>query len=445
LSDRLIIDSLSSDFFKPLLRGAIGSQRLRLLAAMVLIAAGCTYEIVRAGSINQARTKEVVAGIQKLRGLRFKHQVPIVIEDRARAEQDLIAQAAHDYSDEQLAADGAAGAMIGLYPAGIDLKRDSIALLTKEVAGFYDPYKDRMVFVKGSMSPGFWADAIEFASRRDITGEMLLAHELTHALQDQNLGLQAKLEAARDSDDRTLALKSVAEGDATIAGFAYVMGGMSQAVADRVTASLSDVSAAFAAATKGTPEGLSAPLLFQYSQGVRFVAEAWRRGGWSAVNRLYVNPPKSSQQISQPGLYFDGSKQPDAVSVAGFKEEMADWAIVDTNTVGEFSIGLILKQDRFLSGSGQDVVTRWAGDEMITLKRESSISVIWMIVFDDEISAERFAAAYLATQDRTLGGATAHRIDYRGSAVLVLVGEPAVRFRTIVPSIWAASRIEARQ
>jgi len=44
---------------------------------------------------------------------------------------------------------------------------------------------------------------------------MLLAHELTHALQDQNFNLEASLDKVKNDDDRALALKSVAEGDAT--------------------------------------------------------------------------------------------------------------------------------------------------------------------------------------------------------------------------------------
>ncbi|HEY2662908.1 MAG TPA: hypothetical protein VGI47_01110 [Candidatus Binataceae bacterium] len=422
----------------------MNGQRARLLTAVLIILAGCAYEIVRAGSINQAKTDEVVAGIQKLRGLRFKRPVPILVEDRAQAQRDLILQTSHDYSDERLALDGAAGAMIGLYPPGINLKQESIGLLTDQVAGFYDPYLDRMVLVKGSMSVGLWVDAVEFASRRNITGEMLLAHELTHALQDQNFGLQTMLEAAKDSDDRALALKSVAEGDATIAGFAYVMGGMSQALADRLIASLNDISTAFASETKGTPEGLSAPLLFQYTQGVRFVAEAWRRGGWSAVNTLYANPPQSSQQIAQPALYFEKPTWPDTVRVMGFQDEMEDWQVVDTNTVGEFSVGLILKQRSLGTENGQDPAKHWAGDEMITLKRKSSIGVIWMIAFDDDWSAEHFAAAYVTPLDEALGGTTPHEVDYRGNAVLVLIGEPAEKFRTIGPSIWAASLISHR-
>jgi len=36
---------------------------------------------------------------------------------------------------------------------------------------------------------------------------------------------------------------------------------------------------AFAAQSAGVPIGLTAPMIFQYADGVRFVAEAYRRGG----------------------------------------------------------------------------------------------------------------------------------------------------------------------
>jgi len=37
--------------------------------------------------------------------------------------------------------------------------------------------------------------------QRDVVGEMLLAHELTHALQDQNFGLESSLDKVKDNDD----------------------------------------------------------------------------------------------------------------------------------------------------------------------------------------------------------------------------------------------------
>ena len=46
-----------------------------------------------------------------------------------------------------------------------------------------------MVLVKGATTGGFGDRMLEFVVQRDLVNDMLLAHELTHALQDQNYAL----------------------------------------------------------------------------------------------------------------------------------------------------------------------------------------------------------------------------------------------------------------
>jgi len=125
---------------------------------------------------------------------------------REEAETTLLKDINRDYTDEQLQADGQTGALIGLFPVGVDLKAEMVSLLKSQVAGFYDPRGKRMVMVKGAANFGIWTDATEFLMRRDVIGEMLLAHEYTHALQDQHFGLEASLEKIKNSDDQSLAL-----------------------------------------------------------------------------------------------------------------------------------------------------------------------------------------------------------------------------------------------
>ena len=71
-------------------------------------------------------------------------------------------------------------------------------------------------------------------AQRDITGEMILAHELTHALQDQHFHLEHMMDAVKDNDDRDLALKALAEGDATLSGFGYVNGKLDNATINTI-------------------------------------------------------------------------------------------------------------------------------------------------------------------------------------------------------------------
>ncbi len=415
---------------------------LRLLAIVCVLAlAGCAYELVHNGEINQSRANEIQAGIQGIRELTFKHPVPLALETRDQAESMLIADINHDYTDEHLQVDGQAGALIGLFPAGIDLKAEMVRLLKSLVAGFYDPRDKQMIMVEGAANLGIWTDAAEFLLQRDLVGEMLLAHEYTHALQDQHFGLEAALDRIKNNDDRSLALKSVAEGDATIAGFGYVAGAMDGATADQVASRLEDLPSAFAAETKNAPEGLSVPLIFQYSAGAKFVTYAFHRGGWRAVDALYRNPPQSSQQIIHPELYFDRPTPPDEINLGGYAGVMAGWTEADDNCIGELLLRVIVQRNLADNASARALLDRWSGDRMVTMRKGSSLAIIWMLSFSDDHSAARFAALYISLLDRLLGQGTAHRVDYRGDAVMVLIGESAYRFFDLAPAVWAATTI----
>ena len=108
-------------------------------------------------------------------------------------------------------ADAVAGALTGLFPAGLDLKAASLKLLKSQVAGFYDPHGKEMVLVEGGANLGIWNSAAQFMIQRDLVGEMLLAHELTHGLQDQNFDLGTNLDQVKDDDDRALPTGEVGE------------------------------------------------------------------------------------------------------------------------------------------------------------------------------------------------------------------------------------------
>src|SRR5579871_1058263 len=183
----------------------------------------------------------VESGIQKIRELKLKHAVPIFHKTRAQAAQMLLAELKDDKSaEEQDDARVAAGTMLGRYRRKNDVKAESVKLYLSQVAAFYDHRRKEMVILEGarqlSQESGF-----RFVSYSDWRDEMILAHELTHAMQDQNFEMGSRLEKISDNDDALLAFKSLIEGDATLAGFAYVRGGMDDTLADFITAHFTDL------------------------------------------------------------------------------------------------------------------------------------------------------------------------------------------------------------
>jgi hypothetical protein len=410
--------------------------------AGLVVLRGCAYSLVNGKSVNSQQAAKIEDGIQTIRQLRFKHSVPLVVKSKDEAEAMMETDMMRDYTNEQLEADGVAGSLTGLYPAGIDLKAASLKLLKSQVAGFYDPHGKEMVLVQGGADLGIMNSAAQFMIQRDVVGEMLLAHELTHALQDQNFDLETSLDKVKDDDDRSLALKSVAEGDATIAGFAYAEGGMDNNTADTLANNLKQLPQALAAEAPDTPEGLSAPMVFQYSDGVRFVAEAYRRGGWIAVDALYRNPPQSAHQILHPELYFDSATPPSRIELAGYDGIMRGWKKADDDTYGELLLRVILERNLGMQSTEVGLAARWIADRMIILQESRGVNVIWMLAFSDEQTASHFAVVYQTLLDRLLGDSTPHRLDARSNAVLVVIGEGADYFDTLAPAIWNASTID---
>jgi hypothetical protein len=411
--------------------------------ASALALAGCAYSLISGGQVNETHAGTVEQGIQGIRQLNFKQHVPVVLKTPDEVEQMVIADLKRDYSDAQLNADGKAGSMLGLFPPGIDLKAETVKLLKSQIAGFYDPHEKEMVLVNGASPLPFTDRMLEFMVQRDLVNDMLLAHELTHALQDQNFALQDKLDKLKNNSDAEIALKSVAEGDATLAGFAYIAGRMDNSIADTLTEHLKNLPETFAAQSKDTPEGLGYPLIFQYSEGVRFVSEAYKHGGWKAVDALYSSPPRSTQQIIDPSLYFgapQAAAEPVEVEIAGYQPILQDWTEADGDTFGELSIQLILQLGYGKDAAEVAVAKRWAGDRMTILARGDDVAVIWMVAFRGDDSASQFERSYRDLLDRTRTS-TPHQVQRHANVVLVMAGNISSQSSALAPAVWKASKV----
>lgn len=262
----------------------------------------------------------VEAGIQRIRQLKLKRPVPIFHKTRAQVAQIMLSEVAEDKpQQERSAARIAAGALLGRYHRSTNVQAESVKLYLSQVEAFYDPHKKQMVILEGSRQASEQA-GVELVSYGDWRDDMILAHELTHALQDQNFDLNSRMTRIADNSDAMLAFKALVEGDATLAGFAYVRGGMDDTLADFITAHLTDLPQISAAKETNVPDALSIPFIFQYAEGAAFVREAYRRGGWDAVDAAFREPPESTQQIIDPSRYFDHLTRPLRIKVDGYQK-----------------------------------------------------------------------------------------------------------------------------
>jgi hypothetical protein len=404
---------------------------------MALLLTGCGYLIIQGGHIKHNQVASVEASVARIRELEFTRPVPLVIETPDQAQHTMIAQIARDHSDQDLRIGGESGVMTGLYPPNIDLKRQTIELLQDEIVGFYNPDTREMVMVQQPQS-GPSRGGIGFGTNM---GGMVLAHELTHALQDQHFAIDRMLNQVKDNDDQSLALKCVAEGDATLAGFAYSAGPLQANKVDALVNQLQTLPADPVAQRHNIPLAVTVPMLFEYSSGSRFVAEAWRRGGWRAVDQLYRNPPRSSQQIMQPELYFDHPTPPSRIELNGYQALLAGWKKVDDDTYGELLLKLIFQRNLPANTPAFGTLSRWAGDRIITLQRGDELTLLWLIAFRDQASADEFAEAYSKLLDQLGAHSNPHGVATRATVVLVAIGPGVHNFEHLAETVWSTSRV----
>ena len=326
---------------------------------------------------------EVLVEMSKLLSLPIREPLKRSARSREEIRQYLLRQMREDKDDAKRYADRKALEALGLIPKGYPLDEKLVALLTEQIAGLYDP-KEREFFI---------ADWTQPAEQR-----LIMAHELTHALQDQYFHVEKWEEEVKANDDAQLARESVLEGSAMVAMIDYLLrdtGKSSRDIEDFDPSLLvGDVN--------DSPELAEAPLVIQdeivfpYIPGAAFVQRALRRwSGWPDLHRMFENPPASTQQILHPDLYFRGV-MPAQVDLTPLTSAVPHtWKKLDENVMGEFAVNEIFKQ--FLGKEKADAIApSWAGDRYAIYQRESGMQTLLLIRLKlaDEAAATRFFGAY---------------------------------------------------
>jgi hypothetical protein len=284
-----------------------------------------------------------------------------------------------DKEPEKREADRKTLEKFGLIPRGFNLDGFLVDLLTEQIAGLYDP-KGREFFI---------ADWIPASQQR-----LVMSHELTHALQDQHFGLDQWADAAKPNDDAELARHSVLEGSA----FAAMMDWQFREEGTSVRA-LPDIGPTLQnmmnqESEKSSEFGKAPPflrdlLLFPYLSGAVFTQQVLKTGaGWEDFQKVFANPPASTQQILHPKLYLQGVVRP-AVSLPKLSAALPDWKKLDENVGGEFFLHALLKQ--YAGGPRADeLAPAWAGDRYATFENTKTKQLL--IVYRLHLESEEDAA-----------------------------------------------------
>ncbi len=431
--------------------------RRTTVAALValLLATGCGgYRIVRNGAIQMSAADNVKRRLVAIRGLRFLTPVPLVAVSAADARAMLEREVRHQFAPGELAAISRVYIALGLLPAGTDLESAFLDLYSTQLAGFYDPIERRMVLVNEALRTGFFTRILENVIRRDLAGEMVLAHELTHALQDQHFGLDTG-RADVGEDDAQLAERAVYEGDATIAGYATIVGGIRPSGVAGLAAKLEALEGQMAHDYPDVPALVRESIVFQYVAGVNFVSWAFEKAGWEGVNALLARPPRSTEQILHPEKYFVHPENPTRIQLGALAPYLrGDWKLTEEATLGELTIRILA--ERFLDHArATTVAAGWDGDRLIAVSHDDRLALVWLSSWDTERDATEFFTAWstiVATRHPgnattgadvvTRGGADPYYVERRGGRVLAIEGPLETDLPALADRIWRRSTFE---
>lgn len=426
----------------------MGGIRLGKFVAIIVsicavVALFANFAIAQDGELSGGEADVVKARVQKIRALKLMRDVPVSYLSVEQTQARFRTEFAKQTSQQEIDVGVAENKMIGLFPPDLTMGRKDLEDMTLELAGFYDDHNKDIVIIDRPITvalPERYRNAVAQMQKLETMGT--LGHELTHALQDQHFDISAVQKKYKGNTDRELGYKAIVEGDATLSGFSVVTGRVDDETIDYFDTHLQDIVPIFMGRTEGKPRAMTYPFIFQYTEGARFVAEAYHRKGWAGVDALFKGPPPSTQQIMHPELYFDHPTPPREVKLAGYEKVLHDWKKVDEDTMGELMLKIMLERTMGEGTPYVEAARKWAGDRLLALRKGKMLTVLWMIAFRDAGSAENFDQLYSGILDKVLPGTTARKLVQRGPAVFVMIGDGAIRNHEYLDEVWKDSRID---
>jgi len=335
---------------------------------------------------------EILRFVSRDTGLPVRHSIKKRLVDRAYVKQYVERRMAKDKDAQRLQRSEVVLKKFGLLPRNFDLRSFLVAVLREQVAGFYDP-KSKTVNL---------LDWIEPDVQRPV-----LAHELTHALQDQDhkvddwirRGPAPKAPGAED-DEQVAARQASIEGQAMVVLVDFELLPQNQTILDAPNI----VEAMKAGMSLGSPLFSQAPiylkeaLTFPYTYGLNFEREVLsKKGKTAAFSGVLRDPPISTRQVMQPETYLAGERipamsQPEYGRLLGRKFER-----VDEGQIGELDVSILLKQFTD-EEAARRLWTQWRGGYYYAARPRNDpgapVSLLYVSRWATQEGANQFAAIY---------------------------------------------------
>jgi len=404
----------------------IRQQKVWIAIGVAALAAGLVPSArSSAADVDEPSAREVAARIaprvEALRGLNFLRPVPVQVVDADHAVRLLLERIAAFQPREQLDRTCRAYELLGLLPAGFDLLGTVADWMRGDVGGFYDP-------PSGSL---FVIDRGSIAHR-----PLVIAHELTHALEDQHFDIDARQRDAMDDDDRSLALAAVREGSAVRLASVLALSDADSGLGLDADRSAGGEDPGGSDARVALPPVLLRQFLAPYVLGPLFLAAGAGRDGAPAeyraevIDRAWLDPPRSTEQILHPEKYWSEATRdtPRAVDLGQAGSALGRGFVRTMHgTLGELTLGTLVGAPPPDGAGGEWSVAAssgWGGDRWELWERGDTAVVLLGILWDTPGDAREFADA-LPTD-------TGLRWRVRGDAAALVAGDAGRRAERVL-------------
>lgn len=349
-------------------------------------AVSITVEVVDILAFNGRLRTQIETNVAALRGREPLRPVTLTLLTTEQLRERLAEQIMEEMTPEKARDDGLVYVAFDFLTADFDLYGFLLDLYSEQVAGFYDPETAEFVVV---------SDAEAF----DLFEQWTYAHEYVHALQDQHFGLDGINDESLTSEQR-LALRALAEGEATLVQVQYLLEYFSQAEVNRLFATglQSDQTI-----LEQAPPILSASLSFPYEGGFEFVSFLYSQGGWAAIDAAWANPPQSTSHILHPSRYLAGETAL-AISLPPLTSTLGSgWRLLDEDVLGEFYLRQYLGQ-QLAEQEAINAATGWGGDRYAVYGNEADeLVMVLRLAWSTAGDKAEFVTAYAAFASQRSG------------------------------------------
>jgi hypothetical protein len=311
-----------------------------------------------------AGVTDIARFVEQARGHAYKQPVKVELVDDAEFNRRLLAD--FDKDADSMRTDEQVLKALELIPADSDYVVALRKTVSEGVLGFYDPETKELVVRGTELNPYI---------------RETMAHELTHALDDQWFDLdRPELEDA--PDESSWAFSALAEGSARA---------VEQQFDDTLTPAESsqrdDEEAQFGAKmdVSGVPDYILDSIGLPYQLGVDLVHHLSSSGGTAAIDAAFVSPPTTSKQVLDPDLL---GRPPVPVD-----KPAADGQVIDEGVVGELGYLQLLHSSDSSGSVNRSTVDGWVGDHYVAYTVGSQTCVRDTVKVDSASDASTLESA----------------------------------------------------